>query len=86
VSDRREAQKGARRREEHFRTLAENLPDVIARLDRELRFLYVNRAAEALFGMRREEIVGRARGDVALPPALARVLTEAASCAFAGAA
>jgi len=86
VSDRREAQKGARRREEHFRTLAENLPDVIARLDRELRFLYVNRAAEALFGMRREEIVGRDRGHVALPPALARVLTEAASCAFASAA
>ena len=86
VSERREAQKAARKREEDFRTLAENLPDVIARLDRELRFLYVNRAAEALFGMPRERIVGRPRGEVPLPPALACALTESASCAFATAA
>jgi PAS domain S-box-containing protein len=82
VSERREAQDAARKREEDFRALAENLPDVIIRLDRSLRFLYVNRAAESLFGRARDEIVGRGRGEIGLPPPLAGALTEAASCAF----
>jgi PAS domain S-box-containing protein len=71
------------RREEDFRTLAENLPDVIARLDRDLRFLYVNRAAEALFGEPRSRIVGRSKAEVGLPPQIGRALSDAATLAFA---
>src|SRR4051812_38324346 len=82
VSDRREAQKAARKREEDFRTLAENLPDVIARLDRDLRFLYLNRAAESLFGHPREAMEDRALDSVGLPAPLAHTLTQAASRAL----
>ena len=82
VSERREAQDAARKREEDFRTLAENLPDVIARIDRNLRFLYVNRAAETLFGRPRTRIVGRQHHALELPPALAAAWSEAAAAAF----
>jgi PAS domain S-box-containing protein len=83
VSERREAEMEARRREEDFQKLAENLPDVIARLDRSLRFLYVNRAGEALFGLPRSQIVGRDKAEIGLAPDVARALTEAATLAFA---
>ncbi len=44
MTDRMQAEQAARKREEDFKTLAENIPDVIARFDRDLRHLYVNRA------------------------------------------
>lgn len=83
VSERREAQDAARKREEDFRTLAENLPDVIARIDANLRFLYVNRAAETLFGRPRAQVVGRDHRGLELPAALATAWSEAAVAAFA---
>ena len=70
-------------RAEDFRTLAENLPDVIARMDRDLRFLYVNRAAEELFGRPRAQILGEEHRALELPAALATVWSEAAAAAFA---
>lgn len=42
-----------------FRALVENLPDVIARFDRELRHLYVSPSIEALTGRPPEEFLGR---------------------------
>src|SRR5258706_5012817 len=44
MTHRMQAEQAARKREEDFKTLAENIPDVIARFDRDLRHLYVNRA------------------------------------------
>ncbi len=50
ITDRRIAEQAARKREEDFKTLAQNIPDVIARLDRELRVVYVNRPFDSAFG------------------------------------
>ena len=36
---------------EKYRTLAENSPDIIARLDRNLRYLYINSAFEKTTGL-----------------------------------
>jgi PAS domain S-box-containing protein len=83
ITDRMHAEQEARRREEGFKTLAENIPDVIARLDRDLRYLYVNRAVEQVFGRKAEEIIGRRKSELGLPAHIVKPLTEAVTCAFA---
>ncbi|HET9577473.1 MAG TPA: ATP-binding protein [Usitatibacter sp.] len=77
------AQQAARKREQDFRTLAENIPDVIARLDARLRCVYVNRAVQAAFGKRPADIIGHALPDLAMPRPVAQPVTAAARRALA---
>lgn len=46
-------------REEQFRTLAENLPDVIIRYDRDCRRVYVNRAHFEATGLSGQDVLGK---------------------------
>ncbi|MFP5238300.1 MAG: PAS domain S-box protein, partial [Acidobacteriota bacterium] len=46
------------RREQEFRALAENAPDIIARYDKEHRYLYVNPAISRLKGLEPEQLIG----------------------------
>lgn len=73
----------ARQREQDFKALAENIPDVIVRLDRALRCLYVNPAVEPAFGRRPGELIGRALGDALLPANITQALLSATERAFA---
>ena len=82
ITDRMRAEQEARKREEDFKTLAESIPDVIARLDRDLRYLYVNRAAEHAFGRRPDELIGRRCGEAGMPSHVVGPLREAARSAF----
>jgi PAS domain S-box-containing protein len=82
ITDRMRAEQEARKREEDFKTLAENIPDVIARLDRSLRFLYVNRAAESAFGRSSVELIGRGAAELALELPVLAPLNHAAARAF----
>lgn len=45
--------------EQKFRTLAENLPDSIARYDQQCRVIYINRQLERVLGMSAEELLGK---------------------------
>ncbi len=82
ITDRMLAEQAARRREEDFKRLAESIPDVIARLDRELRYLYVNRAVEDAFGRKPEAFIGRRHADIALAPEVAEPSARAMALAF----
>ena len=53
--------------EKKYRTLAENSPDIIARFDRNLRYLYVNSAIEKLTGISSKTFVGKAIHEMGLP-------------------
>ena len=65
-----------------LRTLLESSPDPMARMDRELRYTYLNPAAEALVGMPAKEMLGRTGRELGHPreylddwePMLRRVL------------
>ncbi|WP_243311876.1 ATP-binding protein [Fundidesulfovibrio agrisoli] len=49
-------------REQEFRALAENAPDIIARYDREHRYLYVNPAISRLKGLEPKDLIGKRVG------------------------
>jgi len=52
------------RREEEFRALVENSPDIIARFDRDLRHLYVNPVVEQATGKPAEMYVGKTHAEM----------------------
>ena len=82
ITDRMRAEQEARKREEEFKRLAENIPDVIARLDRGQFCLYANPAVAQAFGVQARDLIGRHAADV-LPAHIAGPLAEAVGRAFA---
>jgi PAS domain S-box-containing protein len=54
-----QSEKDRRLSEREFSTLVENSPDVICRLDRDLRYIYVSPALEALTGVLNESFLGK---------------------------
>lgn len=60
-----------------FAALLDNLPAAVIRLDRELRYLYANRAAAEMFGIARESLLGRTTAEIgALRPEVCRAAEE----------
>lgn len=51
-------------REQKFRTLAENLPDSIARYDLQARLIYMNHRLELTFGVRAQEWLGKTPKEI----------------------
>jgi PAS domain S-box-containing protein len=59
ITERKRMEDEIRRSEQRFRTLAENLPDVLIRYDREGRRTYVNRALEQELAVSAEQMIGK---------------------------
>jgi PAS domain S-box-containing protein len=59
ISERRRAEAKLLESEERFRALAETAADVIVTIDAESQMLFINPAAEKVFGYRPEELVGQ---------------------------
>jgi len=51
-------------RQRAYEALAENSPDMIVRVDRQLRHLYVNRALEAFTGVSRDTFLGKTHAEI----------------------
>jgi PAS domain S-box-containing protein len=85
LSDRERFELALRASEEAFRALAENGPDPIIRLDRDLRVEYANAATERLTGRRSGELVGARAAELFLSGEGADALADASARALAGA-
>ncbi len=75
---RKRAESELHRREQEFRALAENSPDLIARFDTQLQHLYVNPAIERAIKLSGEAIAGKTPAELGFPaeiyvPLLARL-------------
>ena len=55
---------------ENYKLLAENSPDIIVRLDKNLNFLYVNSSIEKIEGKKPEELIGRNLSEFVEPERL----------------
>ncbi len=67
ISERKRFQEELRRRDRDIAALIENLPDVIFRLDLQLRYTYISPAIKSQIGIRPEQIVGSAVDEILLP-------------------
>ena len=59
ITERKKAEDALRRREQEFKTLVEHSPDIIVRFDRNGRVIYINPAAEHIFGLPLNQTVGK---------------------------
>jgi PAS domain S-box-containing protein len=67
VTDKVRAADILRQGKREFESLAEHLPDVVARFDRDLRHLYVNPAVEKVTGLSQQAYVGKTNRELDMP-------------------
>ncbi|MBW4681465.1 MAG: PAS domain S-box protein [Microcoleus vaginatus WJT46-NPBG5] len=67
ITERKQATEALRRSEQEFKTLAEHIPDIIARFDRQLRHLYANPAAERANGLPPQALIGKTNRELGFP-------------------
>ena len=77
VTERHRIQEELHLREQAFSAIAENATDIIARFDRELRYLYVNQAVEPATGKPPADFIGKTPQELGLSPQLCNPLNEA---------
>jgi diguanylate cyclase (GGDEF)-like protein/PAS domain S-box-containing protein len=63
----RRAEDRLRRDEYELRTLVSNSPDLIVRLDRQMRYVYANPAFERVSGIPREQLIGKTNRELGMP-------------------
>ncbi len=74
VTERRQADQALRRSEEKYRGLMESLDNVVATVDQDGRFLYMNDVAAAQLGRPAGELIGKTMGELFPAPVAARQL------------
>jgi PAS domain S-box-containing protein len=67
ITDLKQSEQLAHQREQEFRSLAENSPDVIVRLDRSFRHLYANPKIEQVTGLPATALIGKTYLELGLP-------------------
>jgi PAS domain S-box-containing protein len=70
ITRQKEVERELRCREREFRSLADSMPDVVARFDRELRHLFVNRQVEPRTGFTPQSFLGKSNRELPMPPDL----------------
>ncbi len=68
ITERKRAEEALIRSENKFRRLAENSPDLIARLDRQTRHLYANPAYLEIYDISQEDLIGKTNNELGMDP------------------
>ncbi|MEG4068848.1 PAS domain S-box protein [Microcoleus sp. Pol11C2] len=76
VTERQQAQAALASSEQQLRTLLENTPDIIIRTDKELRYMYVNKAVERSQGKPLSFFLGKTSQEIGMPPELCQMWDE----------
>lgn len=66
VSEPKQAEALAEQRDQAFRSLADNLPDIVVRFDRQLRYVFGNRRMEQLTGLGQAAFLGRTNAELGM--------------------
>jgi len=64
ITAQKHAEEALRRQEQDYRTLLDNIPDIIVRYDKDLRRIYVNPALEETMGVSAKDLIGIPITDV----------------------
>lgn len=69
-------------REQEFRDLVENAPDMIARFDKELRHVYVNPVVESITGLSPQNFIGKTHQELGMPKEITVFWNKALQAVF----
>ncbi len=83
ISERKEAEKALRESQERIRAITDAVPVLIAYVDRDLRYGFVNESYSGTFGKPREEILGKTVPEMLGPEAF-RIIKPNIDRVFAG--
>ncbi|MGE5659676.1 MAG: PAS domain S-box protein [Actinomycetota bacterium] len=67
IRDRKQLEAELRQQEQKFRTITENSPDIISRLDPQFRHLYVSPAIERVTGLPSTAFIGKTNAELGMP-------------------
>ena len=82
VTGRKRVEEMIRNREAQTATLLAHLPDIVARFDRSLRFMYISPAVEQVTGLPPEHYIGKTHLEAGLPEEVARRLCSSLTIIF----
>ena len=82
IAERKRVEEALRRREQEFKALVENTPDVISRFNKEIRHVYINPAVEQETGRPSEAFIGKTNREIGMPEALVVKWHEAIKSVF----
>ena len=82
ITARKKADEALARREQEFKALAENAPDIVCRFDSEMRHMYINSTAEQFTGIPREAFIGKTNRELGAPDELVRLWETAGRTVF----
>jgi PAS domain S-box-containing protein len=82
LQTRRLAEEAILARQRDFVTLVENSPDIVARIDRQFRHLYINSVIETLTGMPRQTFIGKSLRELGFPPEMVDSMEPGVQLAF----
>ncbi|MDF0556202.1 PAS domain S-box protein [Kamptonema sp. UHCC 0994] len=83
ITYRVESQQALYRSKQEFKAVVENTPDIIIRIDKELRYIYVNPAVEKNMGMPAAAFLGKTNQELGAPPNLCQLWDETLLKVFA---
>ena len=76
------AEHSLRRSQRELQTLADNIPDILSRFDRNFRFVFMNAAGEKATGLRKSDFLGKTNREMGLPEALCQVWESTSRTVF----
>lgn len=83
VTERKRLELELRQREQQFKRVAENAPDIISRIDAEFRHIYVSPSVELATGIPSEQFIGKTNVDLGMPEDLSRFWHDSLRQVFA---
>ncbi|MEG5174706.1 PAS domain S-box protein [Microcoleus sp. B3-D7] len=83
VTERKRLESELRQREQQFKMVAENAPDIITRFDAEFRHIYVSPSVELVTGIPSGEFVGKTNVELGMPEDLNRLWHDSLRQVFA---
>lgn len=82
VTQERVTEEQLRRRQREFKTIVEDSPDIISRIDRNMRHLYVNPAIMKLARVSAKDAIGKTKEELGMPGDVVKAWNGAALAAF----
>ncbi|OYE04121.1 GGDEF domain-containing response regulator [Nostoc sp. 'Peltigera membranacea cyanobiont' 232] len=73
ITERKQILEALARRQQEFKALVENAPDIISRFNTQLRYVYVNPVIENITGISSETFIGKTNAELNLPEEFCRI-------------